>query len=203
MSLANWTGLKAEILVWLRERDDLEDVIPTFIELTEADFDGKVTHRAMTTKTTLELDGELTPLPEDYRGIRSVANSTRVLTYLTPEALAEQKIVGPSGLPGYYSILGENLQIWPAPTAGDEVEIIYLAKVESLGATNASNWMLDRFPNVYLYGALLQAAPYLDEDARVSVWASLYGQALQAVNASSLNESHGALTVRSGSSATP
>jgi hypothetical protein len=31
---------------------------------------------------------------------------------------------------------------------------------------------------VYLYGTLLQAAPYLRDDERVGMWASLYAQAI-------------------------
>ena len=29
-------------------------------------------------------------------------------------------------------------------------------------------------PDIYLYGSLLQSAPYLVDDARIPVWASMY-----------------------------
>ena len=40
-------------------------------------------------------------------------------------------------------------------------------------------------PDAYLYGALLQSAPYLQEDARLESWGALYRSAVDAVNAES------------------
>jgi hypothetical protein len=42
----------------------------------------------------------------------------------------------------------------------------------------ATNWLLTSSPDIYLYGALLQAAPYLQDDARIQTWATLYERAL-------------------------
>jgi len=47
-----------------------------------------------------------------------------------------------------------------------------------LSASNANNWILTSYPDVYLYGALLEASPYLVEDERVNVWAQLYAAAV-------------------------
>ncbi len=46
--------------------------------------------------------------------------------------------------------------------------------VTSLSGSNATNWMLTNNPDVYLYGALLEAQPYLMDDARIATWADIY-----------------------------
>jgi hypothetical protein len=52
--------------------------------------------------------------------------------------------------------------------------LIYYAKLSKLSTSNTTNWLLTKAPDVYLYGSLLQAAPYLQDDARIQVWAGLY-----------------------------
>jgi hypothetical protein len=46
----------------------------------------------------------------------------------------------------------------------------------------ASNWLLEIAPDAYLYGSLVQSAPYLKDDGRVQVWGGLYAGAVAAVN---------------------
>jgi hypothetical protein len=38
---------------------------------------------------------------------------------------------------------------------------------------------LTQAPDIYLYGALLQAAPYLQDDARINVWSQLYQSGIE------------------------
>jgi hypothetical protein len=46
--------------------------------------------------------------------------------------------------------------------------------VTSLSVSNTSNWLLTAHPDVYLYGSLLEAQPYLMDDARITVWAQIF-----------------------------
>jgi len=63
-----------------------------------------------------------------------------------------------------------------------DVEMLYIAQIEALSAGNTSNWLLSSHPGAYFYQALLHAAPYLQDDPRVSVWAGLAQNAVQAAN---------------------
>jgi hypothetical protein len=56
--------------------------------------------------------------------------------------------------------------------------LTYYAKLAKLSNSVTTNWLLTSSPDVYLYGSLLQAAPYLQDDARIQVWATLYERAL-------------------------
>ncbi len=53
--------------------------------------------------------------------------------------------------------------------------------VTSLSSINTTNWMLTNNPDVYLYGALLEAQPYLMADERIATWAEIYTTVLAQV----------------------
>jgi hypothetical protein len=61
------------------------------------------------------------------------------------------------------------------------VILTYYAKPQALDAGNQTNWLLTKAPDVYLYGSLKHSAPWLEDDARIQVWESLYQQALTEV----------------------
>jgi hypothetical protein len=64
------------------------------------------------------------------------------------------------------------------PDATYTTELTYYAKLTKLSNSVTTNWLLTSSPDIYLYGALLQAAPYLQDDARIQVWSSLYDRAM-------------------------
>jgi hypothetical protein len=69
--------------------------------------------------------------------------------------------------------------VLPAPDTGYTAELTYIGTLPKLSDSNTSNWILARHPDVYLYGALMQAAPYLRDDERVGLWSSMYTQAIE------------------------
>jgi hypothetical protein len=56
--------------------------------------------------------------------------------------------------------------------------LTYYATIPALSVSNTTNWLLTDSPDLYLYGALLQAAPYLQDDQRISTWGTLYERCL-------------------------
>jgi hypothetical protein len=74
------------------------------------------------------------------------------------------------------------LELYPIPDAQGAVFLNYTRKVPALSDSATTNWLLTDAPDVYLYGSLLHAAPYLHEDNRVNVWAQLYGAAVKQLN---------------------
>jgi hypothetical protein len=74
---------------------------------------------------------------------------------------------------------------------------LYRARIPALADDNTSTWLLLDAPDVLLYGALGQSAPYLKDDARLTVWAALYQSAVDALNAES-NSAKSIGTIRMG-----
>jgi hypothetical protein len=63
--------------------------------------------------------------------------------------------------------------------------LYYISELPALSDSNTSNWLLEHYPDAYLYGSLIHSAPYLKDDARLQVWAALYQSAIDAINAES------------------
>jgi hypothetical protein len=61
--------------------------------------------------------------------------------------------------------------------------MIYRANLPPLSAANESNWLLAFAPDAYLYGVLMEAAPYLADDDRIGVWAAGVQSAFADLNA--------------------
>ena len=64
-------------------------------------------------------------------------------------------------------------------------ELYYFGKTDALSDSNTSNWILEHYPDAYLYGSLIHSAPYLKDDARIQVWAALYQSAIDSINQAS------------------
>ena len=63
--------------------------------------------------------------------------------------------------------------------------------IPALGQANPSNWLLARFPNVYLFGALVFGALFIGEDPRLAGWSTAHDSALEAVRRADFAEHTG------------
>lgn len=177
MAITTYAELKTAVGEWLN-RDDLDSVIPTFIALAEAQFNRNVRHRKMVVRADAELDTPYFAVPGDWlQTIRFQLNTNPVvpLLFVTPEqALEESQVYSAAQQPLFYTMVGEQFQVVPTPDGTYDAELLYYGKIPALSDTTTTNWLLTESPDLYLYGALLQSAPYLKEDERIGVWAGLY-----------------------------
>jgi hypothetical protein len=117
----------------------------------------------------------------------------RQLTFLTPQHFADA--AGASGgLPRVYTIVAGQIRLGPAPAASGLIaELLYYARVPALSPGNPANWLLSLYPNIYLFGALSQAGPYLGlDDAAAARWFALYAAGLTGLQGADDRGRHGA-----------
>lgn len=199
MSITTYAELKSSIADWLL-RDDLTSVIPTFISLAEAKFNRRIRDYRMVKRATAPVDSAYFGIPADWQeNIRFQLNTSPITTleYVTPDQAAEEKrLYNSSGRPAFFTMIGDEFQIVPAPDSTYEAELTYYAKIPALSDSNTSNWLLTKAPDIYLYGALLEAAPYLDDDARIQVWGGLLEQAMEAIQIESDRAKTGSSSIR-------
>ena len=182
MALTTYTELKASIADWLN-RTDLTTQIPDFISLAEAQIERQLRTRQMLTRTTVTIDAQFESTPSDFLEVRTLkltgTNPITPLTFMTMDSLDEQSTIDiGSGKPKYFTVVGTEFRFVPTPDAAYAAEIVYFAKLNKLSTSVATNFLLTSSPDIYLYGSLLQAAPYLLDDARIPVWSALYERAL-------------------------
>lgn len=99
----------------------------------------------------------------------------------------------------------KHLHLGPTPDAAYTLRVLYYARIPPLMTDTApertyeSNWLLELAPELYLYGALLEAEPFLHNDKRVGLWQERFDRAVAAHsnNSERAKWSGGTLRVRS------
>lgn len=188
MPISTYAELQAAISDWLN-RDDLAAVVPSFIALAEADINRSLRDYRMEKRSEAQLEAQYSALPADWlETIRlALADGSHRLELASDGALAELRAArnDATGRPTHYAHTAGGLELYPTPDATYNAELVYFAKVPALSASATSNWLLAAAPDVYLYGALTQSAPYLKDDQRAAIWAGLYQNAINNLNSAS------------------
>jgi hypothetical protein len=182
MALSTYTELRTSIADWLN-RSDLSTTIPDFISLAEAQIERTLRTRQMIVRANASFTSEYSAVPADFLEVKTLKlTSTNPLTpleFLSSDDMDQARShYTASGKPRFFSVVGNQLRISPTPDGTYTAELTYFAKLTKLSNSVANNWLLTSSPDIYLYGALLQAAPYLQDDARIQTWATLYERAL-------------------------
>ncbi|CAB4152112.1 hypothetical protein UFOVP588_50 [uncultured Caudovirales phage] len=178
MALTTYAELKTSVGDWLN-RTDLATAISDFVSLAEAQIERQLRTRQMIVRATASIGTEYSAVPADFLETKSLKLNTNPVTALQFETVDSLDSLSnttylSSGKPLYFSIVGGQIRVLPIPDGEYTAELVYYAKLAKLSNTNTTNWLLTQAPDVYLYGSLLQAAPYLQDDARIPVWSSLY-----------------------------
>lgn len=199
MPLSNYNELQAEIKDFL-DRSDLDNVVPTWIRLAEADMNRTIRHYEMEERSTASFDTRYTLLPPGFLEVvrLHLDSDERPIELVTPLALQtyRQKGGDTSGKPKYYAIVGGQIEVWPTPDAAYTGELYYYKEIPGLRLSNDTNWVLNKFPDVYLYGSLLHSSMYLDDDARITGWSALYQKAVDGINSNNQKAKFGGSGLR-------
>jgi hypothetical protein len=182
MALSTYTELRTSIGDWLN-RSDLSATIPDFISLAEAQIERTLRTRQMIVRANASFNSEYSAVPADFLEVKTLKlTSTNPLTpleFLSNDDMDQVRSqYTASGKPKFFSVVGNQLRISPTPDGTYTAELTYFAKLTKLSNAVTSNWLLTSSPDIYLYGSLLQAAPYLQDDARIQTWATLYERGL-------------------------
>ena len=182
MALDTFSGLKTTIADYLN-RDDLTSIIPSFITLAEAKFNRKLRIRQMIKRATATIDTQYFAYPSDWLQAKEFQLNTspvvrlEFVTEFYGDELKENRYIS-IGKPVYYTIIGTQIEVIPAPDTTYTGELTYYAKITALSDSNTSNFLLTYAPDLYLYGALMEASPYLKDDERLNTWGQLYANSL-------------------------
>jgi hypothetical protein len=189
--IASYSDLQDAIAEYLA-RGDLTARIPTFVQFAEAKFNRELFVRQMESRVTavvdtLSTDPEFISLPTDFQSLRRIRLSgvtgKPTLEYKSPAGLDAYRlsIDNVTAQPEYFTIFGDEIELAPTPSDAFAIEIVYRKTVPPL-ASNSTNWLLTMAPDAYLYGSLMEAAPYMKEDGRIQTWAAGLSNALSSIN---------------------
>lgn len=186
MPITTYAELQTSIAEFLN-RDDLTAKIPDFITLAEAQMNAELRHWRMEKRATAEMDTQYTALPQDFiQPVRFIITGSQVssLSQTDSKTIADLRAANnnASGRPTEYSIMDGAIEAFPTPDTTYTLELLYFKTLDPLNNVTTSNWVLEYYPNAYLYGALLHSAPYLMEDQRINTWGAFYRKAIDDIN---------------------
>jgi len=188
MSFTSYSDLQTTIAGYLA-RSDLTTQIPDFIRLAETRLRRDLRIRQMlksVTTSTVAADSTV-ELPSDFLEVRDLVingSPPQPLNYASPSAFSRNTRTWESGKPLDYTVLANDFQLAPVPDAAYTVKLLYFAAPTFLSDSNTSNVFLANTPDVLLYGSLLEAEPYLMNDARVNTWGTMFDRALASITRS-------------------
>lgn len=183
MSLATYSDLQNAVINWLG-RTDLAARVPEFITLAEADI--RRVLRDKVVRESINIDGATVALPATNVELRSLRYDTDLLKYplvlVTESTLAAYRRTG-SGVPYYFAVVDNTLLFDITPDTTYTAEITYFQKLVPLASAGTTNDTLLNSPDIYLFGTLKEAEPYLQHDERNPMWSQKYEKAVADENA--------------------
>ena len=208
--IVDTTSLQQAVTEYLARDQDATLVarIPTFIQLAEAKFNRQLFVRQMEQRSTALVnitssEPEFISLPADFQSMRRVRLSSVTgkpcLEFKSGTQMDEYRfgISDVAAQPRYFTVFGDEIELVPTPDQDYTIEMIYRQNIPTL-ASNSTNWLLAMAPDLYLYGALLESAPYIKEDGRIQTWGLGFTSALNDLNNLGLTSTFnaGPMTVR-------
>ena len=186
MAIGSFTELKTAVDNWLA-RTDLQGRAPEFIALAEARMNRELETRGQEKRivSTLVPGDQYVSLLNDIRRIRHVRLNTSPITNLqfrTPLAIDTEFPGTGQGKPVSYSVIGTEILFRPIPDAAYQAEIHYVADLDGLSETVATNDILLRHPDVYLHGALAEAYGFLMDPNRRAQHDQMFVAGLKQIN---------------------
>ena len=201
MAIGTFAQLKTATANWL-DRSDLTDRIPEFIALAEARFNRVLRIRDMETVSTAistvagtrEYD-----LPTRFVQMKEFHLTTDPITplaYITPEMMSRMQAGSSKSKPQVFTIIADKVRLGPNPDAVYTTSMLYYQAFAALSDSATTNDMLTNNPDVYLYGTLLEAEPFIMNDERVPLWLAAFEKAVSDIQNQDNKDRHSGSQLR-------
>ena len=180
--ITNYATLQTEVANWLT-RDDLTTDIPAFIQFAENKLYRTLNLRNEETAFSISISGGVATVPTDFKAMKFAyydAEPVSLVDWVPVEELyREHPDRSVSTIPSVISREGTNFVFGPVADDGT-LSGYYYAKQNPLRTTDPS-WYVTNAPEVLLYGSLLEAVPFIKDQAQVALWKDYFGDAIQSL----------------------
>lgn len=190
-TITNYATLQSAIADYLN-RADLTAQIQTFIQFAEADLNTRLRSREMIVNATATSDGQFVALPPDWLEAINmmIVGGQSPLRYVTPDEADTIVKAQTYTSTRFYSMTTGVIELVPPAVDDITIDMVYYGKIPALSDANTTNWLLTKAPDVYLYGALTHAAPFLMDDQRMGVFSQIYLARVQSLQDESQKALH-------------
>lgn len=125
------------------------------------------------TTFTQEAGNAILPLPVDLMQIILLRDPQGILQQYQAAGRVPAAELGRT-----YIVRGDCAELFPTPAEDTLYSLDYYGAVRALQGNTDSNWISTYHFDLYLYGALNEAAIFLKDDARLAKWSQVFGARL-------------------------
>ena len=135
------------------------------------------------------------PLPTDFEEDLAFQIRSNGLVYTLGDVNSRTEAINSNvyghSLPSDVTIYNGSCEFSPVPTQPINVTLYYYATIPPLSSTNQTNWLLAKWPSLYLYGALKHASPYIRNDDRMPFFNAEVEKAFDRIQVASNRKRYG------------
>ena len=183
MAITSYSTLISAVKTYLNRSDISDAQIKEFISLAEASFNRVLRTRNQITRSTSDISTQFVSQPTDLLELYNIQLNSNPIVRLEQVSLSKmdelKSASSTTGKPRYFAITGADLEFYPSPDTTYEIEVIYYKTIAPLSDSNTDNFLLTNQVDIYLFGTLVQAEPWLMNDERIGVWGSFLGKAIE------------------------
>jgi hypothetical protein len=175
MAITTYAELQTAVGNWLH-RADLTSIIPDLITIGEKRIFREVRVRVMESALNSAISSGVLAVPADYLELKSAyidgAPVSPLRRSTASEIYTEYPLRSSDAKPVKIAREGSNFIFGPYPDSDYTVKGIYYASPTTVSIS--ANALFTANPDLYLFAALCEAAPYIGNDSRVTLWEQKY-----------------------------
>jgi hypothetical protein len=171
MTIANLGELRGAIEDNLA-RSDFQNLFPVYVKIFESKFNTSVRVAEMEVSAEITVVNGIATLPSSFLELRNVQ--------------------GQETNPSYY-LSGNNIIF--TSNAPRTVDVLYYSKLPALQADSDTNWLLNGYPHLYMYGVTAELGIPLQDSSIIQINKALYESALAEMKDADLGRRWGGASI--------
>ena len=188
----NYDQIVALALSYADRKDaEVTGNIDNFMRMVEARANRFLKTGDMSVRTILSMneDQSYFTLPSDFNGLRDIqvkdtgnAIGGCTLKYMSPEQMnnrANAPVNSNSQI--YYTLLADQIQVFPTQPNGSLLEIVYYRRIIPLTSIAPINWVSEIHPDCYNNGLMVEISAFVKDKEATSLWDMRFQASLDAI----------------------
>lgn len=184
------------------DRSDLTSVVGDWVNSAIRKIERQENFNGMMNRATTTSSVEFLSVPTGFKEVISfkVKDTSNLYYDVEKKDIGDMLLLNQDEqmMPMYYCYIPSQseFQLRPIPNTTYTFDITYYKYSTELSADGDTNWWTNNAWETVLYGALLEAEPYLMNDARLTVWKGLLDDYLNRIRQSEIPERYKLLAVK-------
>lgn len=195
MAIDTYSKLQSEVLDTLNRTDlvaqvteytpgPIEGAIQRGIAKCEKRIIRRLRTREFETSTTMSTTGSLETIsiPSDFIMAKSMVLQTNPNVVLAQKDMTQLIGDNPSssvGQPNSFATFGTSFYFRPIPTTTQSIKLFYYAAPAAMTDSVTTSTLLTKYPDLMLYGTLIEVTAHVMDDARIQVWKGAFDEAIK------------------------